>query len=114
MIDNLEEYFKEKLNEAFRNHFEMYIRYDSISTDIHWDDELFDYLDFNKCKLIFPNINTKYVEYECPCDDMMSGNETSEEVHFIGIDMSELTKDKVDAFCDIMADGYSKYLRGNE
>ncbi|MEA2050956.1 MAG: hypothetical protein U9O56_09535 [Campylobacterota bacterium] len=110
MIDNIEEYFETKLNEAFQNDFEIYIQYHSISTNIDWDDALLSSLDFGKCKEIFPNFTTRYIEYEYPSEDMISGNETAQEVHFAGIDISKLTKNQVDDFCDIMANGYSKSL----
>lgn len=104
-------YFEEKLTEAFQNDFEFFVRYESISTNIDaYDDELIKAIDVKKCREVFPKFSLKYVEYDYPSDDFMSGNETADEIHFIGIDKELITKENIDRLCSILATCYKNYV----
>jgi hypothetical protein len=112
-MNNLVEYFEEQLTKAFQNEFELYIQADVIYTKIDCYDDLLKYLDFKKCReTIFPDMDRDCISYEY-CGDDLCGNEVADEM-IIKIDIESLTKDKVDIFCKIMADGYTKYLKEYE
>jgi len=103
-MDNNEliEYFEKKLKNNFED-FDIYIHGDTICTNIDcFDDEFIDSIDFKKCKNIFPDFKMKCVQYEYPSmDEYTLGNEKAEELYFNGIDIDNITKDKIDKFCDI-------------
>lgn len=95
-------YFENKLKKDFE-YFNIYIQGDTICSDIDYcDDDFIEKIDFKKCKEIFPNFKMICVSYEYPSmDEYTIGNETAQELHFSGIDIENITKNKIDKFCDI-------------
>lgn len=106
MNKELTVYFEKKLNEAFDNDFEIYLRGDTICTNLNYhDDELIGVFNIKECEKIFPNIKLQYAGYEYPNADE-SGNDTMEVITLRGIAMDTITKEKIDKFCTILEKGY--------